>query len=99
MVGPDPLVEVIWRRRIVALRIAPFLIVIRTVPSSSSAPFPHRHPHRSLIVITGPDPVICHGTYIVRREMAGSSPAMTLTSWQPGCDGEGETATHPGHFA
>jgi hypothetical protein len=67
--------------------------------SSSSAPFPHRHPRRSLIVITGPDPVICHGTYIVRREMAGSSPAMTLTSWQPGCDGEGETATHPGHFA
>jgi hypothetical protein len=28
------------------------------------------------LVITGLDPVICHGK--VRRQMAGSSPAMTL---------------------
>jgi hypothetical protein len=37
---------------------------------------------RPLIVITGLDPVIYLGTHIVRREMAGSSPAMTLRGWR-----------------
>jgi len=35
---------------------------------------------RPLSVITGLDPVIHLGTHIVRRGMAGSSPAMTI--WQ-----------------
>jgi hypothetical protein len=37
---------------------------------------------RPLIVITGLDPVISRGTSIVWREMARSSPAMTLRGWR-----------------
>jgi hypothetical protein len=36
-----------------------------------------------LVVITGLDPVIRRGTHIVRGEMAGSSPAMTVKGSRP----------------
>jgi len=35
-----------------------------------------------LIVITGLDPVISHGTHIARGEMEGLAQAMTLKGWR-----------------
>ena len=38
---------------------------------------------RPLIVITGLDPLISHGTHIARGEMEGLAQAMTLKGWRP----------------